>query len=407
MEQAQLAIDGGAKAKQTPYGREQRYGAEEMEQLQEALEQGTLFYAQGKKVRQLEAEFAEKSGVPYAVCCTSGTAAIHSALMAVGISPGEEVITSPITDMGTLSPILYQGAIPIFADLHPHTYTLIPESVEACITPRTKAVIAVNLAGNACDLDALREICNRRNLYLIEDCAQTFGCRYKGRPIGTTGDIGCFSFNEYKHISCGDGGITVTRDAALAERLRLSTDKAYSRRADAPERRPTFLANNYRMTELQGAVALAQFRKLDSIVSRRQAWCGELSRRLEGVRGITLPGIAEGVEPSWWFYMMRVDEAQMGVSTDVVAKALQAEGLPIGAHYIGKCVYEHPLFTNKSAFARAPHACDSYDYRAGMCPNAEAILNTCIALSVNEAYTLNDLDETVEGIRKVAEGLEK
>lgn len=397
-----LAIEGGEKAKRTPYGREKRYGEEEMEELREALEQGTLFYAQGEKVRRLEAEFAEKNGVPYAIACTSGTAAIHAALIALGVSPGEEVITSPITDMGTLSPILFQGAVPIFADLHPHTYTLLPESVEACITPRTKAVIAVNLAGNACELDALREICNRHNLALIEDCAQTFGCRYKGQPIGTLGDVGCFSYNEYKHISCGDGGMVITRDPLLAERLRLSTDKAYSRKPDALERRPIFLANNYRMTELQGAVALAQLRKLDSIIARRQAWCGELSRRLEGVSGIDLPQSAEGVEPSWWFYMMRVDEKRMGADTDAIAKALQAEGLPIGAHYIGKCVYEYPLFANKSAFARAPHACDAYDYRPGLCPNAEAILNTCLTLSVNEAYTQTDLEETAAGIRKVA-----
>ncbi len=401
MTHSQLALNGGSKAKQTPYTREKRYGAEELKELQEALEQGTLFYAHGTKVKQLEAEFAEKNGVPYAVTCTSGTAGIHAALIAVGISPNDEVITSPITDMGTLSPILYQGAVPIFADLHPHTYTLLPESVEACITSRTKAIIAVNLAGNACDLDALREICDRHKLWLIEDCAQTFGCRYKGRPIGTTGDIGCFSFNEFKHISCGDGGITITRNPELAERLRLSTDKAYSRRPDVLERRPIFLANNYRMTELQGAVALAQLRKLDSIISRRQAWCNELTKRLKGLPGLCLPEIAEGVEPSWWFYIMRVDEERMGVDTDTFAKALQAEGLPIGAHYIGKCVYEYPLFTNKSAFDHAPHPCDTYDYHAGMCPNAEAILNTCLLLTVNEAYTQTDLDDTVEGIRKV------
>jgi Predicted pyridoxal phosphate-dependent enzyme apparently involved in regulation of cell wall biogenesis len=219
------AIAGGEPAKRTPFGREKRYGEEELQQLREALEQGSLFYAHGNKVKTLEKRFAEMNGVPHAVACSSGTSGIHAALIAVGISPGDEVITSPITDMGTVIPILYQGAVPVFADLHPHSYTMLPESVEARITPRTRAVLAVHLWGNACDLNALRDICRRHNLWLIEDCAQAFGCRYMGEPIGTLGDIGCFSLNEFKHISCGDGGIVITRDQRLATRLRLATDK--------------------------------------------------------------------------------------------------------------------------------------------------------------------------------------
>src|SRR5579871_3930245 len=172
------AIAGGQPAKQTPYGRESRYGAEELRELEEALEQGTLFYAHGKKVRQLEEEFARQHGVGFAVACTSGTAAIHAALIAIGVSPGDEVITSPITDMGTVVPILYQGAAPVFADLDPHAYTLAPESVEARITPRTRAVLAVHLTGNACDLAALGALCDRNGIALIEDCAQALGCRY-------------------------------------------------------------------------------------------------------------------------------------------------------------------------------------------------------------------------------------
>lgn len=396
------AIAGGQKAKQTPFGREKRYGAEELAELSEALEQGTLFYASGRKVKQLEAEFAEKNGVPYAITCTSGTSAVHAALMAGGISPGEEVITAPITDMGTISPILYQGAIPIFADVDPHSYVITPESVEACITEKTKAVVAVNLAGNACDLFALKEICDAKGILLIEDCAQSFGVEFGGQPIGTIGQMGCFSFNEFKHISCGDGGIVITRDKELAERLRLATDKAYNRQPDALEKRPTFLANNYRMTELQGAVALAQLRKLDSIVARRRAWCEKLTEGLQGIAGLHLPKILPECQPSWWFYMMRVEANLLGADTDTFAKALQAEGLPVGAHYIGKCLYEYPIFQNHTAFARASHACDAYSYQAGMCPVAEQVLDTCIMLSINEAYTERDLEETLQGFRKVS-----
>jgi perosamine synthetase len=219
------AVAGGTPAKQTPYGAERRYGEEELGELEEALNQGTLFYAQGKKVHQLEEEFAKKNGVAYAVATSSGTATIHAAMIAVGISPGDEVIVSPITDMGSIVPILYQGAVPVFADLDPHTYVLDLASVKTRITEKTRAVLAVHLAGNPCPMDELMALAERHNFHVIEDCAQAFGATYKGRPIGTVGHIGCFSYNEFKHISCGDGGLAVTNDERLALRLRLSTDK--------------------------------------------------------------------------------------------------------------------------------------------------------------------------------------
>jgi len=397
------AVAGGEPAKRTPFGREKRYGEEELQQLREALEQGSLFYAHGKKVKTLEQRFAEMNGVPYAVACSSGTAAIHAALIAVGISPGDEVITSPITDMGTVIPILYQEAVPVFADLHPHSYTLLPESVEARITPHTRAVIAVHLWGNACDLQALGDICRRNNLWLIEDCAQAFGCRYRGEPIGTIGDIGCFSLNEFKHISCGDGGIAITRNERLAQRLRLAVDKGYNREPGVTLRNPTFLANNYRMTELQGAVAVAQLEKLEGIVARRRRWCEALSERLHGVPGITLPQPTPGCEPSWWFYMLRVVSESLGTDVDTFAEALRAEGLPVSAHYIGQCVYEYPIFTHHSAFERGTHAYTSRFYMQRLCPFAEMILDTCLVLPVNEAYTDTDLEETAHAIRRVAQ----
>jgi len=312
------------------------------------------------------------------------------------------VITSPITDMGTVIPILYQGATPVFAELDPSTITLSLPAVEAAITPRTRAILAVNLWGNACDLDALSRLCSTRGLTLIEDCAQALGAEYGGRQIGTTGVIGCFSLNEYKQISCGDGGIVITDDESLADRLRQATDKAYNRKPDALIRHPTFLAGNYRMTELQGAVAVAQLLKLDSIVSRRRAWCSELSRRLAGVAGLMLPTPTEGCDPSWWNYPMQVIPERLGIDSDGYAAALRAEGLPVGARYTGQCVYEYPVFTEHSAYARGGHGYASRQYGPGLCPVAECILRNMVLLTMNEAYTAQDLDETVEGVRRVA-----
>src|SRR5207237_8394544 len=158
--------------------------------------------------------------------------------------------------------------VPCFAGRDPRTYNMMPRSVKQAITPRTRAIIAVHLAGNACDLKALKAIADKHKLWLIEDCAQSHGCTYEGKPVGTVGQLGIYSYNEFKHISCGDGGLTVTNDNALAIKSRLATDTAYNRALAATAREPHFLADNYRMTELQGAVALAQLGKLDAIVSQ-------------------------------------------------------------------------------------------------------------------------------------------
>ena len=396
------AIEGGEPTKKTPYGSEKRYGAEELKELTEALEQGTLFYSQGKKVFQLEETFAAMYGAAYGVTCSSGTTAIHAALTALGISPGDEVIVPPITDMGTLSPILYQNAVPVFADLTPHGYVLDLEAVKAAITPRTRAIIAVQLWGNTCDMRGLRTLCDEHDIFLIEDCAQAFHATYDGQLIGTTGHVGCFSFNEFKHISCGDGGIVITNDPDIAARLRLSTDKCYNRQPDALIRQPVFLANNYRMTELQGAVALAQIPRLDSIVGRRRRWCEALTVDLSGIEGLTLPAPTPGCNPAWWFYMMRVQPEILGADADGFCHALTAEGIRATAHYIGKPIYAYPIFTDHSAYERGSHAFESVDYTKVSCPVAEAILRTGVTLPVNEAFTDTDREEIVSGIRRVA-----
>jgi perosamine synthetase len=257
------------------------------------------------------------------------------------------------------------------------------------------------LWGNACDLNALKVLCERHNLVLIEDCAQAFGCTYQGHPIGTVGDMGCFSFNEFKHISCGDGGLVLTSDARLAKRLRLATDKCYNRRADAVVRDPTFLAPNYRMTELQSAVALAQLKKLDSIVERRRDWCNRLNSELENLPGLQTPQATPGCDPSWWFYMLRVVPEELGADASTFAGALSAEGLPAAAGYIGRPIYEYPIFQEHSAFERGGHAYTTRTYARGDCPTTEAILRTCVKLAVNEAYTQTDLEETLHAFRRV------
>lgn len=399
------AIAGGDKAKSTPYPSATRYGDDELAELKEALDQQTLFYASGTKVKRLEAEFAAKNRVRHAIATSSGTASVHAALIAAGVGPGDEVIVPPITDMGTVAPVLFQGAIPVFADLTARGHVLDPQSVAARITPKTRAILAVQLWGNCCDMDALAALCRGRDIALIEDCAQAFGATWKGCPVGTLAPIGCFSLNEFKHISCGDGGIVLTDDDDLAVRLRLATDKGYDRRPDALVRQPAFLCNNYRLTELQGAVALAQLRKLDDIVARRRAFANRLSAALADTPGILLPEPTPGADPSWWFYMLRVDEAALGIDADAFVRCLAAEGIRGGAHYIGTPVYGYPIFADHSAFRNGGHPYEGRDYRAESCPEAVAILRTGIQLPANEAFTEDDAVQIAHGIDRLCRWL--
>ena len=388
-----------APAKTKPFACEQRYGEAELQHLREALQQNTLFYAHGHKVHQLEREIAALYHVSDGVACSSGTAAIHTALISAGISPGDEVITAPITDMGSVIPILWQGAIPVFSDVHPTRHVITTETISAVITDKTRAVIAVHLWGNACEVDQMRALCDSRGIVLIEDCAQAWGTTYKGKLVGTYGHYGCLSLNEYKHISCGDGGLVLCNSSEDAHRTRLATDKGYNRTVAGAERNPTFLANNYRMTELQAAVALGQLPKLEGIVARRRSWCDRLTKALCHLPGISLPEVTPGCEPSWWFYMFRI--ADPGISADQMAAALQAEGIPVTAHYISRCIYEYPLMTEHSAFTRGSHAFSYCDYQRGLCPAAEELLDRCIVLPINEAYTDHDLDETFLAFTRV------
>jgi dTDP-4-amino-4,6-dideoxygalactose transaminase len=381
------------------YEKEKRYGHAELKQLRQVLSQETLFYAQGKKVFELESSFASKHRAKHAVAVSSGTAAIHCAMMALGISPGDEVIVPPITDMGSILPILWQGAVPVFADLDPRTYNLTPQSVEKQITERTRAVLAVHLAGNACDLDAIGNLCDSRKIDLIEDCAQSHGCTYRRKSVGTFGKIGCFSFNEFKHISCGDGGVCLTNDEELARKLRLASDKCYDRSPGVVDRSPTFLAGNYRMTELQAAVAIAQLGKLDSIITRRRMWCSRLHDYVVKIPQVLAPVITEGCDHSWWFYMLRCEKA------DALCDALKKRGIPCAAHYIGRPIQDYPLFQNHSAFSRGDHPFSRRDYSKESTPIAREILDTCVIIHINEGYTAADLEHAILSIQSAAQSI--
>ena len=402
-----LAIHGGAPVRTTPVVTTgPRFGEDELNELKEALEQQTLFYWFGSKVKTFRARFAELYGVKHCHMVTSGTAALHVATASVGVGPGDEVITSPMTDQGTVISILAQGGVPVFADIDPHTYNITPESVKAQITGKTKAVIVVHLAGNAADMDGILGVARPHKLKVIEDCAQSYLCWYKGRLAGTFGDVGCFSLNDFKHISAGDAGMVITDNDELAARAQLYLDKGYAR--DGAGRRPPFLAMNYRPCELHGAVALAQLRRLPGIVERRNLLGDLLSAKLAGVPGVHPHRVLEGCKSSYWFYMGRMDPQVLGVSRDDFVAAVAAEGVPVGGGYIGKMVYEYPVLAEHNAYENCSYPWDgvygrNIAYGPGMCPVAEEIEATSWRCSITEHMQEQDVLDIAAAIIKVAE----
>jgi len=404
-----LALHGGKPAKSSPYSTGKRFGEDELRELKEALEQNTLFYAKGSKVKRLCEEFARMHGVKFCIPASSGTAAIHVALGALDIGPGDEVIVPPITDQGTIIGVLYQGALPVFCDVLSDSYSYAPADLERKITTRTRAVITVHLTGSPNDMDAILAITRKHGIAVVEDCAQAYLAEYKGRKVGTIGDIGAFSLNDFKHISAGDGGLVLTDDNNLAKRSALFADKWYDRSSDRStwSRAWTLemLAPNYRMNELTGAVALAQLKKLPDIVSRRRAIAAVYDEAAGAVHGLYPPLPPHGGVSSYWFYMLRLEEKELGASRSDFISVLNAEGVPAWGPYVQRPKYLEPMFTELKAFPHSHYPFDNpayggVEFKPGLCPNSEKLIDATFIVPLNEYHTDRDAQETAAAIRK-------
>lgn len=387
-----------------PVPRPRRWGDAELRRLAEMVGQDSLFYWKGPQTTALTREFQVHYPLRHVFPTSSGSAALHVAVAALQLKPGDEVIVPPITDMGSVIGILYQQGVPVFADVDPRTYTLDPESVARAITPRTRAIMPVHLAGNPCDAAALVALARPRGIAVIEDCAQAWGARIGDRPVGLAGDLACYSFNDFKHVSCGDGGIVATNDDARGTGLSKWGDKCYDRVGGSRE--PTELAPNYRMSEPQAAVAAAQLTKLAALVAVRNRLGERLTRALQNVPGILPPAKLPGAHHSYWFYFLRLELNRFSISRDAFAAALRAEGVAAGAGYIVAPVYRYPVFQNHNFFGGHWPVRDSgltqMDYRAVECPVAEAILRDGITLPVNEAMSDGYIDKVGRAIEAVA-----
>lgn len=397
-----LAREGGPKAKRTPFPPRRRHGEADKRLLQEVIEADVLFYWLGAKVREFERRFAGLYGRRYCVACSSGTAAVHTALAVMQLPPGSEVITTSITDMGGLTGILYQGLVPVFADVEPDTLNLDPESVGRSISSRTRAIVATHHAGLPADMDALLEIGRAHGIPVIEDCAQAYGTEFRGRLAGTMTAVSAFSLNHFKHIECGSGGMVLTDDDRLRYLAALFIDKCYQREEGI--RDPFFLAPNYQMTELQGAVALAQLEKLPSIVERRNRLGSRLDRALAEIRGVSPQRVPAGCKHTYFLYLFRLELETLGCTAEEFSAALNAEGVPNKAHLItgGMPVYWYRIFQQRSAFPAGLYPFGERTYPKGLCPAAEEAFERWITMDLFEHWSENDIDEIAHGIAKVA-----
>lgn len=401
-----LALHGGPKAVTAVRPARRRWGRTELARLAAMVDQPSLFYWNGPQCTALLDEFRRTYPLRWCMPCSSGTAALHIAVAALRLPPGSEVITSPVTDMGSVIGILYQQCVPVFADIHPHTYNLDPADVRRRITPRTRALIVVHLAGNPSELDALLDVAREHNLAVIEDCAQSWGARYRGKPVGLFGHLACYSFNEFKHVSCGDGGIVGTNDEHYGPSLAKWGDKHYDRVTGS--RNPESLSPNYRMSEPQAAVAAAQLIQLADIVGEHLRAGTRLFDRLResAPPAVVLPEVDPRDTHSWWFCLLRLDLARLRCTRDEFVTALVAEGATAAAGYIPKPVYRYPLFQNHDFFAGAWPLRDAgltaMDYREVSCPVAEAMLADGVSLPINPTMTDEIADQTAAAVAKVA-----
>ena len=389
LQDPKLAIHGGRPVRNAllPYGRQS------LEDADIAAVVDTLrseWITTGPRIAAFEEAMAAFVGARHAVSFSSGTAALHGAVFAAGLATGDEAITTPLTFCATANAVLYQGAMPVFADVRRDTLTLDPVEAERRVTARTKAIIPVDYAGHPADLDAMLALAGRHGLVVIEDAAHALGAVSHRRPVGAISHMTMFSFHPVKHLTTGEGGLVTTDNPHFARRLRLFRSHGIDR--DARERQSegtwiyemTALGFNYRLTDIACALGLAQVPRLAANLARRRAIAASYGIALAGVPNVLLPQVAPDVEPAWHLYPLRVLPP---VDRGEVFRALRAEGLGVNVHYIP--VYLHPYYRER------------FGEQRGCCPNAETAYEQLISLPMFHAMTDDDVRDVTTAVEKV------
>lgn len=389
-----LAIFGGTPVRENKifYGRQ----CIEQDDVDAVVETLTSPYITcGPKVEELEQRLCEFTGAKYAVVVSNGTAALHLAAMAAGIGAGDEVIVSSITFAASSNCVLYCGGTPVFADINPETYNIDPASIRKLITPKTKAVIAVDFTGQAVELDEIRAICKENNLILIEDAAHSIGTKYNGQAIGSIADMTTFSFHPVKTITGGEGGAITTNDESLYKKLHLYRTHGITRNMEEmlnPSdamwyNEQVCLGYNYRMTDFQAALLVSQLKKLPQFSARRKEIVKMYDEAFKDMPEIILQKEIPESDTTRHLYIIRLNLELLNCNRRQFFDALYAENTCPQVHYLP--VYMHSYYEKKLG------------YKSGICPNAEAFYNEVMSIPLYYSLTDKDVQDVICAVKKV------
>jgi perosamine synthetase len=389
---AKLAVQGGTpvRPKILPYGR-QAIDEEDIVAVTEVLRSDWL--TTGPKVAEFERAFADFVGAHEAVAVSNGTAALHAAIYALGIGPGDEVIVPPMTFAASANCVVFQGGTVVFADVDSETLLLDPAEVEAKITPQTKAIVAVDYAGQPCDYERLRAIADRHGLSIVADACHAIGGSYKDRPVGALADLNTFSLHPVKHLTTGEGGMITTNDRALAQRMRvfrnhgITTDHRQREEQGSWFYEMVDLGYNYRLTDFQCALGLSQIKKLPGWVARRREIARQYDEAFAGIPAVTPLSVREDANHAYHLYVVRFDMAQLRASKSELFAALRGEGIGVNVHYIP--VHLHPFYRQR--FGTGPE----------QCLEAEMAYEQIVSLPMFAQMTDSDCQDVVSAVEKV------
>lgn len=372
------------------YGR-QSIDEEDIQAVIEVLRSDWL--TTGPKIAEFEEAFSRYVGAKYAVAVSSGTAALHAAMFALGIGPGQEVIVPTLTFASSANCVVYQGGTPVFVDVAPDTLLIDPLEVERKITPRTKAIIAVDYAGQPCDYAALKEIADRYHLALVADACHSLGATYLGRLVGSLADLNVFSFHPVKHITTGEGGMITTDKEECAQRLHIFRNHGIKTDYRQRERQYTWfyemvdLGYNYRITDFQCALGISQMKKLPRWLERRQEIARQYDAAFAGIKGIKPLAVKSEVRHAYHLYVVRMNRDETGTERGEFFRALRSRGIGVNVHYVP--VHLHPFYQTRFGTGR------------GLCPVAESAYEQILSLPMYPALTNEEINIVIDTVRSL------
>jgi perosamine synthetase len=387
-----LASEGGTPVRNNllPYGR-QSIDEADIQAVVDTLRSDWL--TTGPRVAEFEEAIASWVGARYGVSFSSGTAALHGAAFAAGLKSGDEAITSPLTFAATANSVLYQGAVPVFADVVFDTLNLDPEQVSSRLSSRTRAILPVDYAGHPCDLDPILELAERHGLVVIEDACHALGAEYRNRRVGSLAHMTVFSFHPVKHVTTGEGGMVSTDIPALAETLRrfrnhgITSDARQRQRDGQAHYEMVLLGFNYRLSDIASALGLQQLTKLEPALARRRQIASSYNSAFQPMRGLLAPQVRNDVKPAWHLYPVRLELERLSADREQVVGALRAENIGANVHYIP--VHLHPYYRER------------FGYRGGEYPVAEDAYRRLISLPMFPGMSGDDAGDVIRAVEKV------